>query len=201
MTLLYWEWHFEMTFEKHLHPISRAASQRLGILRKSWWVFHDRSLLGRCIRGIVLAFLEYCSAVWCSAANTHIELLDHAASVAQFLTGVCLSVTLHIVDIWQHCVCCIRSGLNGGLYVPVRVTWGALVAHHYTYASPSCKTLQYCRTFIPLSVSLRNDLADSMFDGVGLAGFKSRAILFYWPKLLYPYYSVLLFFRLSSFCQ
>ena len=30
----------KMTFEKHL-PVSRAASQRLGILRKSWQVFHE----------------------------------------------------------------------------------------------------------------------------------------------------------------
>ena len=37
----------KMTFEKHLHSVSRAASQRLGILRKSWRVFYDRSLLGR----------------------------------------------------------------------------------------------------------------------------------------------------------
>ena len=29
-----------MTFEKHLSLVSRAASQRLGILRKSWRVFH-----------------------------------------------------------------------------------------------------------------------------------------------------------------
>ena len=28
-------------FEKHLRSVSRAASQRLGILRKSWRVFHD----------------------------------------------------------------------------------------------------------------------------------------------------------------
>ena len=35
-----------MTFEKHLRSVSRVASQRLGILRKSWRVFHDRSLLG-----------------------------------------------------------------------------------------------------------------------------------------------------------
>ena len=38
----------KMTFEKYLRSVSRAASQRLGILRKSWRVFHDRSLLGRC---------------------------------------------------------------------------------------------------------------------------------------------------------
>ena len=35
----------KMTFEKHLRSVSRAASQRLFILRKSWQVFHDRLLL------------------------------------------------------------------------------------------------------------------------------------------------------------
>ena len=44
----------KMTFEKHLCSVSRVASQRLGILKKSWQVFHDRSLLGRCFRGFVL---------------------------------------------------------------------------------------------------------------------------------------------------
>ena len=68
------------------------------------------------------------------------------------------------------------KGALPGPYVPVRVTRGALVAHPYTYAPPSCSTLQYSRTFIPLSVSLRNDLANPVFDGVGLADFKSRAI-------------------------
>ena len=66
----------KMTFEKHLRAVSRAASQPLGILRKSWQVFHDRLLLGRCFRGFVLPVLEYCSAVWCSAADTHFNLLD-----------------------------------------------------------------------------------------------------------------------------
>ena len=35
----------KMIFEKHLRLISRAASQRLGILRKSWQVCQDRSPL------------------------------------------------------------------------------------------------------------------------------------------------------------
>ena len=43
----------KLTFEKHLRLVSRAASQRLGILRKSWRVIHDRSLLERCFRGFV----------------------------------------------------------------------------------------------------------------------------------------------------
>ena len=74
------------TFEKHLGLVSRAASQRLGILRKSWRVFHDDHFL-RCFRWFVLSVLEYCSAVWCSAADTHIILLDRAVSGARFLTG------------------------------------------------------------------------------------------------------------------
>ena len=35
----------KMKFEKHLYSVSRAASQKLGILRKSWLMFHDRPLL------------------------------------------------------------------------------------------------------------------------------------------------------------
>ena len=71
--------------------------------------------------------------------------------------------------------------LNGALpepYVPVCVTRGALVSHRCTYAPSRWRTSQYSRTFIPLSVSLWNDLVNPVFDGVGLAGFKSRANAF-----------------------
>ena len=37
---------------------------------------------------------------------------------------------------------------------------------------------------MPLLVSLWNDRADPVFDGVGLA----ETMLFYWPKLLHPYF-------------
>ena len=74
----------KMTFEKHLRSVSRAASQRFGILRKSWRVFHDRALLVRCFRGFVLPVLEYCSAVWCSAADTHLNYLTEQSVVPGF---------------------------------------------------------------------------------------------------------------------
>ena len=35
----------KMTFEAHLRSVSGAAAQRLGIMRKSWQVYHDRSFL------------------------------------------------------------------------------------------------------------------------------------------------------------
>ena len=55
------------------------------------------------------------------------------------------------------------------------VTCGALVGHRHSFAPPHCSTSQYLRTFVPLSVSLWNDLSDPVFDGVGLAGLKRRA--------------------------
>ena len=50
-------------------------------------MFHDRSLLGRCFLGFVLPLFEYCFAVWCSAADTRLKLLDRVVSGALFLTG------------------------------------------------------------------------------------------------------------------
>ena len=174
-----------MTFEKHLRSVSRTASQRLGILRKSWQVFHDRRLLGRCFRGFVLPVLEYCSAVWCSAADTHLRLLDHVVSGASFLTGGVFECNLArrrsvaLLCMLYKIRCNSMHPLYGAPlsvpYVPVRVTRGALIAHRYTYAPPRCRTSQYRRTFILWSVCLWNDLSDPVFDGVGLAGFKRRA--------------------------
>ena len=56
--------------------------------------------------GFVLPVLECCSAVFCSAADTHRKLLESVVSDVSFLTGVCLNVTLHIVDLWRYYVCC-----------------------------------------------------------------------------------------------
>ena len=68
---------------------------------------------------------------------------------------------LLIVDLWQCCICSMyKIGCNpmlplyGALLVPVRVTRGALVAHRYTYAPARCRTSQYRRTCIVISVSL-----------------------------------------------
>ena len=38
------------------------------------------------MRGFVLPVLEYCSAVWCSVDDTHLELLDRVVNGACFLT-------------------------------------------------------------------------------------------------------------------
>ena len=195
-----------MTFEKHLLSVSRAASQRLGIMRKSWRVFHDTSLLGRCFRGFVLPVLEYYSAVWCSAANTHLKLLDRAVSGARFLTGGVFKCDIaHRRSVAVLCmVYMIRCNpvppLNGALagpYVPVRVTRGALVAHRYTYAPPRCGTSQYSRTFYFIFHYPSGMIFLSPYSMVwDWPVSKVGPTVFYWPNLLYLFYSLLLFFTL-----
>ena len=177
----------KLTFKKHLRSVSRAASQRLGILRKSCRVFHDRLLIGRCFWSFVLPVLEYCSEVWCSAVDTHLKLLDRVVSGACFIAGGVLNCNLShrrsvaVLCMLYKIMCNPMHPPCGALpvpYVPVRVTRGDLITHRYTYATPCCRTLQYRRTFIPLSVSLWNDLVVPVFDGVGLADFKSRSNAF-----------------------
>ena len=98
------------------------------------------------------AVLEYGSAVWCSAADTHIKLLDREVSGARFLTeGVFECDIAHSRSVAVLCLLYkIRYNptypLNGALpgsYMPVLVTLGALVAHRYTYAPPRCRTSQH----------------------------------------------------------
>ena len=118
--------------------------------------------------------------LWCSTVDTHPKLLDRAVSGARFLTGGVFECDIaHRRSVAVLCIlykirCNSVHPLNGvlhGPYVPVRVTCGALVVHRYTYAPPRCRTSQYRRTFILLSVSFWNDLAHPVFDGVRLAGF------------------------------
>ena len=121
-------------------------------------MFHDRSLLERFFQGFVLPILAYCSAVWCSAADTHLKLLDRAVSGARFLTGGVFECDIaHRRSVAVLCMlykirCNPMHPLNDALpgpYVPLRVTRGALVPHQYTYVSPPFRTSQYARLFFP----------------------------------------------------
>ena len=125
--------------------------------------------------------------MWCSAADTHLKLLYRVVSGACFIAGGVLNCNLsYRPSVAMLCMlykirCNHMHPLCGALpvpYVPVLVTLGTLVAHRYTYALPRCRTSQYRRTFISVSVSLWNDLVDPVSDGVGLAGFKSRSNAF-----------------------
>ena len=78
---------------------------------------------------------------WSTVADTRRKLPDRVIIGASFLTGVCLSVTFHIVGLWQYCECCTRTCVtrctifmcSTWALCAIAVTVGALVAHRYTY--------------------------------------------------------------------
>ncbi len=77
----------KLTFERHIRSISKSVSQKLGIMRKTWGVFHNRELLAKCFYLFVLPVLEYCSPVWFSAADSHLRLLDRLVTSARLQVG------------------------------------------------------------------------------------------------------------------
>ena len=84
-------------------------------------------------------------------------------------------------------------------YVPVRVTCGVVIAHRYTYAPPCCRTSQYRQIFIPLSVSLWNDLSVPMFDVWDWRVSRAGTMPFYWPRCSLTFCLLLFSLSLLSF--
>ena len=118
-----------------IHPQSTPLTLDGTVLKKSAdvvrQVFHAQSLFLRSFWSFVLPVLEYCSAVWCSAADSQLKLLDRVVRSANFLAGsVCECNCAHRRSV---AVLCIQFNmrnntmrpLSGALplpYVPARVT-------------------------------------------------------------------------------
>ena len=140
--------------------------------------------------------LEYCSAVWCSAADTHLKLLDRAVGGVRFLTeGVfecdidhCRSVA--ILCILYKIRCNPMHPLNGALpgpYVPARVTRGSGRTSVYLCAA-SMQNLAVSHDFyFPLNVPLERSCCPRI-QCVGLAGFKSKANACLLALFIFYYY-------------
>ena len=91
--------------------------------------------------------------------------------------------------------------LSGALplpYVTARVTRGALVAHRHSFALPRCRTSQYRRSFVPLSVSLWNDLSDPVFDAVDWRVSRAEPMRSCWHDLLFLFCLLLFYLFLPS---
>ena len=144
----------------------------------------------------VLPVLEYCSSVWRSDADSHLKLLDRIVRSAGFLAGGVLDCNLaHRRSVAELCIRFkIDSNpmhpLSGALPLPcvlVRVTRGALVAHRYSFAPSRCRTSQYRRTFVSLSVSLLNDLSDSCLMVCDWRVSRAEPMPSCWHDLLFPF--------------
>ena len=102
------------------------------------------------LSGFCPAILEYCSAMWCSAADTYLKLLDRAVSDARFLTGgvfernIAQRRSVAVLRMLYNIRFNPVHPLNGGLvgpYVPVLVSRSTFFAFRFTYEPPRCSTV------------------------------------------------------------
>ena len=121
---------------------------------------------------------EFCPAcfrvLFCSVvppADPRLKLLDRVVSGARFLTGMCLSEILLIIDLSQYCICCLRScitrfplfmvlylcrmcqcGLHAVIWSHIHILMRLLTAEDRSTAGPlfpsQCPPQRFCRPFI-----------------------------------------------------
>ena len=75
----------KFTLEKHLRLLFSSVAQKIGLLKKVFRVFWGQSILQKCINSFILPCLKYCSPVWCSAADSHLRLLNRNLNAFRFL--------------------------------------------------------------------------------------------------------------------
>ena len=115
---------------------------------------------------------------------------------------MCLSVTLRIFDLWQYCVCCIRSGAPGCTFLILHFLDHMCQCGLHEVPWLHSGILMHCLAAEPRSTS--GLLFSSQYPSgtIMLTPYSmvwdwqvSRAapMFFYWPKQLYPYYCHLYF--------
>ena len=151
----------KLTFEDNVHGIVSRVSQRIAILRLEQRIFVDTSVFIPCYFASVLPILKYCSPVWGSAAECHLQLLERQVhSVVNHCPDQCLLSlchrrrvaglsTLHKVN--SNSYHCLFSELPSSS-TRVRHTRAAAAAHPFQFEVSRCRTSQFSWSFLPAQV-------------------------------------------------
>ena len=98
-----------LTFEDLVRSIISRVSQTIGILMLVKRVIVDTSVLLRCYYAFIFPILEYCSAVWGSAAECHLQLLERQVySVARLCPDQTSLSLCHRCRVAALCIGCTR---------------------------------------------------------------------------------------------
>ena len=173
----------KFTFEAHLRATSSLIAQKLGLLRKSFKIFNDQSILRKCFYSFILPCFEYCSPVWSSAADSHLRLLDRNLNACKVL------IPDLIIDLWHRrsisSLCMLYKIFHNpehplhselpNLFQPVRMTRNVANSHSLSFCPVRCNTVQYSRSFIPAFVKSWNDLPEEVVECSELQRFKTGA--------------------------
>ena len=145
-------------------------------------VFVDTFVLLRCYYAFLLPIFEYCSVVWESAAECHLQLLVRQVyQVSRLCPDQSFLSLCHRRHVAALCMLYkVNSTLNHCLFsdlpsafVRVRHTRAAAAAK---FEVSRCRTSQFARCFLPAQTRVWNDLPYTVFDTGTLDGFKEQSI-------------------------
>ena len=169
-----------LTLESHVRTVTKAVSQKIGIMRKCWQIYRDSPLVIKAFYSFILPFFEYCSSVWMSAAPSHLKLLQTAFNSANFLVQTKISLD-HRRDVAGSCLFYkILNNPNHPLQSrlpapadPVRRTRRvARMNSHARVSALSRASTQFNRTFLPHFVEIWNFLPQTVVDASNMTSFK-----------------------------
>ena len=176
----------KLTFELHLRQITSIVSQKVGIIRKCWQVYRDNSLILKCFYSFLLAFFEYCSAVWMSAAPTHLQMLDRVFNSVKFLLPTDVKIE-HRRTVAAVCILYkIFNKPEHPLYdrlpgpaCPIRPTRRAQQMNSRACQSLlSRNSVQFNRSFLPSIIEIWNFHPQEIVDAQTMGRFKSLVYRF-----------------------
>ena len=177
----------KFTFEKHIRSVASSVAQKIGLLRKSFKIFGEPSILKKCFNSYILPCLEYCAPAWSSAANSHLKLLDKNVRSCKFLIPDLEIDLAHRRVVSSLCMLYKilhnpRHPLNSelpGFFQPARITRYALRVNSLSFGAVRCNTEQYNRSFVPAATKLWNELPSSVVESQELQMFKSGVNTFF----------------------
>ena len=171
----------KFTFEQHIRSVSSSVAQKIGLLRKSFKIFGDPSILKKSFNSFILPCLEYCAPAWSSAADSHLKLLDRNVRSCKFLVPD-LEVDLGHRRVVSS-LCMLHKILHNeshplhselpDSFQPARFTRYALRANTRAFREVRCNTNQYKRSFIPAAARLWNLLPTHIVESRDLQKFKT----------------------------
>ena len=170
----------KLTFEMQLRNLSRMISPKLGILRKSKKIYENDNILRNCFFSFILPHFEYCSAVWMSAADSHLRLLDRAFNSVKFLLSD-LDLDIghrRLVGSLTMLYKIVNDSMNPlhkflpNFAQPLRVTRGTATMNSMAFEIPRCSTVQFSRCFFPAVCRVWNSLPTEIVSSPTVDSFK-----------------------------
>ena len=170
----------KLTFEKHIRSLCSSLSRTAGLLRKCNRVYRSQAILKNCFYSFLLPSFEYCAPVWCSAADSHLILLDRVLHRIEALIPD-LNIDLrHRRSVASMCMFFkIINNPRHPLHsfippasVPARRTRYSMRLNTRSLFIERLNTSQFQRCFVPRCVEVWNFLPNDLVEMVDLQKFK-----------------------------